>query len=166
MSWSEAQRQCRLLGEDTNLASIRSKDDMDFIHMMLVDAYVRNNVTKTYIGLTLMENAYGGLQFVWSDGRPVSFTSWSVLENQPDGGNFEKCSLYNLERIHSIDNWHDVPCASAETDHFICMKPALFQTGMTFRFIDYNVDVDDVYVHCRIETLTVKVLKDFREDYN
>ncbi len=55
--------------------------------------------------------------------RTFSMASdWSL--RQPDGGLFEKCSIYQLDSIHSTNNWRDIPCASYETSQYICMVPA------------------------------------------
>ena len=50
ISWSEARRHCENTGQGSHLASIRSQADMDFVHKLLVDAFVQTNETKTYIG--------------------------------------------------------------------------------------------------------------------
>ena len=43
---------------------------------------------------------------------------------QPDGGALERCSQIILRDLHSTSHWHDVPCASKNSNQFICEKAA------------------------------------------
>ena len=39
---------------------------------------------------------------------------------QPDGGELEDCTMIQLDSLHSMNQWHDVPCSSDEVKQFIC----------------------------------------------
>ncbi|XP_072021058.1 uncharacterized protein [Amphiura filiformis] len=128
INWVHAEENC--MEYDAHLVSIRDRDDMEFIHSLIVDNLERHVSLplRTYIGLTLAHDEW---MHRWVDGRPLSYTDWispnseeEWMERQPDGGRLESCVLIDLTDVHSTNHWHDVPCISDnEANQYICMKP-------------------------------------------
>ncbi|XP_022107210.1 uncharacterized protein LOC110988203 [Acanthaster planci] len=131
--WTDAQRLCS--DENANLVSISDFAEMNFIHSLMTSSWLTNN-SNTYIGLRYHHLQ---LQHRWQDESPLSYADWFVpgpLEGgqissssfvvngapQPDGGALERCSQIILRNLHSTSHWHDVPCASKNSNQFICEK--------------------------------------------
>lgn len=91
VSWSEAHKQC--MEQYTNLATFRSKNDLD-----VVDA-VLGLTTVYWIGLQKAQNEN---VWTWSDGQEVTFTQWA--HGEPKGGGTEDCAIIKA------GYWYDVLC--------------------------------------------------------
>ncbi|XP_071479554.1 uncharacterized protein [Diadema antillarum] len=130
VTWNEAE----LLSQDDeggHLVSIRDNDEMTFLHYMISTQW-QSSATRTYIGLG-HRNLRG--VFRWNDGTPMSYTDWFLSnngaygsDNQPDGGTLEACTMLVFDAATATDLstalWHDVACASPETNQFVCEIPA------------------------------------------
>ncbi|XP_063962020.1 uncharacterized protein LOC129270546 [Lytechinus pictus] len=122
--WNDASKICRDKG--ASLVSIKTANEMSFIHYMLTSSWFTGNNMKTYIGLT--DNAEEG-RFRWEDGGPLSYADWYIADRtdeatQPNGHEQEDCTMIKLEDLQSSANWHDISCASREASQFICDQPA------------------------------------------
>ena len=65
------------------------------------------------------------LDWRWDTGQPMTFTSWSPLATQPgirqpDGGKSEECAMIRLDSLHTLNTWHDIPCAFNEVRQYLC----------------------------------------------
>ncbi|XP_041482732.1 uncharacterized protein LOC121429653 isoform X2 [Lytechinus variegatus] len=125
LTWNEAELVCQeSLGG--HLVSIRDEDEMIFLHYMISSQWEATE-TETYIGLGRRDER--GI-FHWTDGTPMSYTDWyspppgTGGAKQPDGGLLEACTMFVFDSATSTDLstnlWHDVACASPETEQFIC----------------------------------------------
>ncbi|KAJ8030095.1 Macrophage mannose receptor 1 [Holothuria leucospilota] len=96
--------------EHTNLASIHSKEENDFI-----SRFVDQGIYSIWIGL---KNDNGG-GFAWTDGSPVEFVHWD--DNEPsgsdEGGNAEECVEMFTGGGH-IGKWNDLGCLTERP--FVC----------------------------------------------
>ncbi|XP_071809338.1 uncharacterized protein [Asterias amurensis] len=127
--WSDAEGECKV--ENGHLVSIMKIDEAEFIHVMLTTIWHRGNLS-TYIGLTGRTSE--GV-FRWSDGRPMSYTDWSIPFTeerderfeyyQPNGGILEECTNIEMDDVRTTATWHDVACASLEARQYICKMNAL-----------------------------------------
>ncbi|XP_071496666.1 uncharacterized protein [Diadema antillarum] len=130
VTWNEAELLCQD-DEGGHLVSIRDNDEMTFLHYMISTQW-QSSATHTYIGLG-HRNLRG--VFRWNDGTPMSYTDWFLSnngaygsDNQPDGGTLEACTMLVFDAATATDLstalWHDVACASPETNQFVCEIPA------------------------------------------
>ncbi|KAJ8026620.1 hypothetical protein HOLleu_31509 [Holothuria leucospilota] len=125
ITWTEAESLCAKTSDNSSLASIKNKGDMNFLHNILVNETSESEVY--YIGLYLrsLSNSY-----FWVDGSPFSYSDWFVRENiyleiQPDGGGAEACAAIDIRSIVVTNNWFDIPCAARTTNRFICSRAAI-----------------------------------------
>ncbi|XP_033635439.1 uncharacterized protein LOC117296560 [Asterias rubens] len=139
--WTDAQRLCTI--EGAHLVSINDFAEMNFIHRLMTSEWL-TNTSSTYIGLTYDTKHQ---QHRWVDGSPLSYADWFVprttgqlprmmapsftMAPQPDGGALERCSQIILRDLHSTSHWHDVPCASTNSNQFICEKVAISRGDTT-----------------------------------
>ncbi|XP_071479555.1 uncharacterized protein [Diadema antillarum] len=81
--------------------------------------------------------------FVWNDDSPMTYTDWFVDESgvqgtQPNGGILEACTMLVFDPATATDLstalWHDVACASPESNQFICERPAEIDSRVAERF--------------------------------
>ncbi|KAG1705819.1 G-protein coupled receptor GRL101 [Nymphon striatum] len=107
LKWYDAEANCNEKHQFSHLLSILDKNEMDVIQYLLTTVW-NVSVENIYIGLT--DEAKEGI-YRWSDGNPMSYADWSVDKSQPDGGQFEDCSVLHLDSFHSTDHWYDIPCS-------------------------------------------------------
>lgn len=68
---------CRNITSDTDMISIHSIDENDFI---------RDNFGATILGLHISGGVWSPTNFVWSDGSSLDYTNWDSGTSQPDDG--------------------------------------------------------------------------------
>ncbi|XP_078600334.1 uncharacterized protein LOC144875296 isoform X2 [Branchiostoma floridae x Branchiostoma japonicum] len=126
LSWVEADVKCREYG--ANLTSIAHLQEMEFLHVLLVTNVVVKRIAdpKLFIGL---HDAIRNRTFVWTDGSPVTFTDWSLMDlrtgfPQPDGAKLNYCVAIVMKNVWGTDQWYDVPCDQQDTRSFICKQKA------------------------------------------
>ncbi|KAJ8026624.1 Sortilin-related receptor [Holothuria leucospilota] len=124
LRWTEALLSCLNETESSNLASIRNKAEMNFIHSLILNG--NHNPTTFYIGLFRDPEMD---DYRWTDGSPLSYTDWysrryDYLNMQPEGSRTEACTAIQMKSFRATDNWFEIPCAERTTDSFICSKPA------------------------------------------
>ncbi|XP_063961299.1 uncharacterized protein LOC129269692 [Lytechinus pictus] len=122
--WNDASKMCR--DNDAFLVSIKTANEMSFIHYMLTSSWFTGNNANTYIGLT--DSAEEG-HFRWEDRGPLSYADWFLADSsdevsQPNGHEQEDCTMIKLQNLQSSANWHDIACASREASQFICHRHA------------------------------------------
>ncbi|XP_072178152.1 uncharacterized protein [Diadema setosum] len=129
--WTDANRMCR--DEGAHLVSIANEDEMRFVHILLTSTWFRDNL-RTFIGLTYEREKR---LHRWVDDSPLSYADWFIPDRnsdwglrQPNGGDLEECALINLHNLHSMSQWHDVPCASKSAMQLVCEKAAHTATGL------------------------------------
>lgn len=95
--WRAARDACRARGAGWDLVKIESRAENDFVASLILSD------NGTWIGANdrppAAENA-----FVWADGQPATFTSWS--EGEPNNTDDEDCA----EMYPSVGNWNDANC--------------------------------------------------------
>ncbi|CAH1233194.1 BCAN [Branchiostoma lanceolatum] len=74
-------------------------------------------------------DVYRNRTFVWTDGIPVTFTDWSLMDlrtgfPQPDGAKINYCVAIVMKNVWGTDQWYDVPCDEQDTRSFICKRKA------------------------------------------
>ncbi|XP_035692038.1 C-type lectin domain family 4 member G-like isoform X1 [Branchiostoma floridae] len=126
LSWVEADVKCREYG--ANLTSIAHLQEMEFLHVLLVTNVVVKRIAdpKLFIGL---HDVIRNRTFVWTDGSPVTFTDWSLMDlrtgfPQPDGAKLNYCVAIVMKNVWGTDQWYDVPCDQQDTRSFICKQKA------------------------------------------
>ncbi|XP_072043678.1 uncharacterized protein [Amphiura filiformis] len=139
--WTTAERDCETYG--AHLVSIRDKTDMDFVQSLLIENDAWKNSTFIYIGLSKTE---GNAGLTWMDGRAATYTDWAVdrrywNDRQPDGGSLEACTMIDLTKLHSTNNWHDIPCASRVASKFVCMVPSRLYATKTIEDVDTDPSI-------------------------
>ncbi|NXS55163.1 MRC1 protein, partial [Brachypteracias leptosomus] len=134
--WYTARRNCLSLGGD--LASIHNEHVQAFLTYHLKDVS-----TDPWIGLN---DILSELNFVWSDGSPVSYTNWApdspkLVEpvlfpslHPEDGHNLQQFDCVSLKRGHADDTgkWNNEECY--KSTGYICQKnsdPELFKSSAT-----------------------------------
>lgn len=100
MSWTAARDRCLLYGAD--LISIHSLSEQSFVAN---DAKQRS-YAQLWLGLN-DRNTEGG--YTWSDGSPVSFTSWNLHEPNDQLGLYDCVEMYTSK---ATDNWNDEGCGN------------------------------------------------------
>ena len=92
------------------------------------------SITSAYILLLGLNDREKEGVWRWTDGSPLTYTSWSQQDiygqtiQQPDGSSVEDCTLISLNNLYSINSWQDVPCAFNEVQQFICERIGSGQT--------------------------------------
>ncbi|XP_053186721.1 macrophage mannose receptor 1-like [Scomber japonicus] len=126
-TWDGARKQCRKMGG--NLASILSRHVQLFLTTQMTGA----PTTDLWIGLHKM-NHYA---FVWTDGRPMRYTHWTLLEyGYPSIHDYygetdfyhggyeyykpEDCALMNTEPEFGIGKWRPRFCN--DTNGYVCLR--------------------------------------------
>ncbi|XP_037076265.1 snaclec coagulation factor IX/factor X-binding protein subunit A-like [Pollicipes pollicipes] len=80
LRWTKAKEACETLHTGSQLASILSAEENQFVRAMV---QAHNDSTRfVNIGLHY-EPTWRAYEFRWLDGSPLNFTNW--LENRPDG---------------------------------------------------------------------------------
>ncbi|XP_030005898.1 macrophage mannose receptor 1 [Sphaeramia orbicularis] len=108
-TWSEAKAFC---------------DQQDSFMLHIGDIYEQSHFTVTlsgktglwWIGLRARGGATGGVDYIWDNGAPLTFTHWD--RNQPDNGD-GTCVAMTTGQIGGF--WDDKQCS--EKFSFICEKP-------------------------------------------
>ncbi|XP_063960931.1 G-protein coupled receptor GRL101-like [Lytechinus pictus] len=147
VTWHEAEEACKDKGEGSHLVSIKGTGGMDFVHHKLTSGWLlEEEYNWVYIGLKRIDDEG---KFRWSDGSPMSFTSWyrsfvfstsNEVHSQPDGSELEECTMIIMTRVNSVAQWHDVTCSRPSTRHYICKQPAVNNvTGEVFHTDNYTV---------------------------
>ncbi|XP_053309219.1 C-type mannose receptor 2 isoform X2 [Spea bombifrons] len=110
-TWQEAKKACVRL--DGNLASIHRLLELEF-----VTKQVKQDVEELWIGLNDLKHQ---MNFEWSDGSSVTFTSWHPFEPNNFRDSMEDCVT-----IWGPDGkWNDSPCN--QTLPSICKKPGVYK---------------------------------------
>ncbi|XP_070539486.1 uncharacterized protein [Ptychodera flava] len=139
LTWTEAEGRCADAADSGHLVSIKNQLEMYFVHLMLASLWYTNE-TDTYIGL---HDRRPGTYF-WTDGSPLSYADWKTMSvdgkliRQPNGGEYETCTIIGLDTIHSTDNWHDIACGTDQVKQYICKSKALgnySEEGITGEFL-------------------------------
>ena len=108
-NWTDARKIC--LNSNSDLASIASRDENDFVLSLLKDY----NVTQlVWIGLKQNETD----QFVWSDGSKVTYPSEAVSSSGQFGAS-PYCGLMNASQ--SVE-WKIASCSLSQVKYAICKR--------------------------------------------
>lgn len=113
-NWYRSRDFCRSMG--TDLISIHSRDEMDFI----ISHYLKVS-NRYWIGLNRIARDN---QFVWSDGTKVNYLNWDKKEPN-DLNNNEKC-VQVWEK--GPGTWNDNNCYMS--NYFICKYKMSLECGM------------------------------------
>ncbi|XP_041461945.1 uncharacterized protein LOC121413255 isoform X2 [Lytechinus variegatus] len=130
--WTDANRMCQ--DEGAHLVSIGDIEEMQFVHVLLTSIWFAENL-RTFIGLTYQSNKR---IHRWVDDTPLSYADWYIPDRnsdwglrQPNGGDLEQCALIDLFNLHSMSQWHDIPCASKSAMQMVCEKPLTKSSDIT-----------------------------------
>ncbi|XP_042362729.1 lactose-binding lectin l-2-like [Plectropomus leopardus] len=107
MTWADAELHC--VSEGTNLVSIHSLDEHNFVKALI--KHFDSAQGWTWIGLS---DIHKEGRWMWSDGSAVNFTLWGAGQPDNAGGN-EHCGHKN---IGSELKWNDHQCS--QTFPFVC----------------------------------------------
>ncbi|XP_068118077.1 C-type mannose receptor 2 isoform X2 [Hyperolius riggenbachi] len=114
-SWQDAKKTC--VRNEGNLASIHALLELEFITKQ-----IKQDVEELWIGLNDIKHQ---MNFEWSDGSVVTFTSWHPFEPNNFRDSMEDCvTIWGPE-----GKWNDSPCN--QTLPSICKKPGLVTQGTT-----------------------------------
>ncbi|XP_017289099.1 ladderlectin-like [Kryptolebias marmoratus] len=100
LPWAQAERNC--LSMRGNLASVHSPVEYQAVQKIMF--WATHRVERAWIGGS---NAAQNNVWLWSDGRPMTYTNW--CRGEPNNhGRIEHC----LEMNHPGNNcWNDLSCA-------------------------------------------------------
>ncbi|KAM9750926.1 galactose-specific lectin nattectin-like [Menidia menidia] len=107
-TWIDAENHCLSIGG--NLASIHSAEENNFLSDLILRVTGGRHVT--WIGGS---DAVGEKHWLWSDGSPAEYFTWSDKEPNNKGGN-EHC----IEMNYAGPFWNDQECEDSR--QFICAK--------------------------------------------
>lgn len=114
-SWQEAKKTC--VRNEGNLVSVHSLLELEF-----VTKQIKQDVEELWIGLNDIKHQ---MNFEWSDGTVVTFTSWHPFEPNNFRDSMEDCvTIWGPE-----GKWNDSPCN--QTLPSICKKPGQATQGTT-----------------------------------
>ncbi|XP_069808937.1 C-type mannose receptor 2 isoform X1 [Dendropsophus ebraccatus] len=114
-NWQEARKTC--VRSEGNLVSIHSLLELEF-----VTKQIKQDVEELWIGLNDIKHQ---MNFEWSDGSSVTFTSWHPFEPNNFRDSMEDCvTIWGPE-----GKWNDSPCN--QTLPSICKKPGQTTQGTT-----------------------------------
>ncbi|OCT62260.1 C-type mannose receptor 2 isoform X2 [Xenopus laevis] len=106
-TWQEARKAC--VRVEANLVSIHSMLELEF-----VSKQIKQDMEELWIGLNDLKHQ---MNFEWSDGSSVTFTSWHPFEPNNFRDSSEDCvTIWGAE-----GRWNDSPCN--QTLPSICKKP-------------------------------------------
>ncbi|KAJ8027087.1 hypothetical protein HOLleu_32124 [Holothuria leucospilota] len=116
ISWIEASAACRHCGNGSYLATIRSQRDMDFLQQLILQE--GEPLRSTYIGLIWDDEKE---RHKWTDGDPLSFSSWRVSRS------------FSSNRIFWCSKWQSllVTMEVAFIQHFIVISFPIVKTAVT-----------------------------------
>ncbi|KAM3922534.1 C-type mannose receptor 2 isoform 1-T1 [Leptodactylus fuscus] len=110
-SWQEARKTC--VRSEGNLVSIHNLLELEFVAKQ-----IKQDVEELWIGLNDIKHQ---MNFEWSDGSAVTFTSWHPFEPNNFRDSMEDCvTIWGPE-----GKWNDSPCN--QTLPSICKKPGQSQ---------------------------------------
>ena len=128
LNWFEAKAQCE--GMDSHLVDFESKEEHEAVleEALKMEGIGGNNV-GLWIGMT--DSAEEGT-WVWTSGKPVTYTAWSSGEpNNDGGGEAENCAwmyAYQPSGGRLPGQWNDGRCHSGGADSgAICKRAAVAQ---------------------------------------
>lgn len=157
ITWPEADRKC--IQQNGSLVSIASKQELEFVHFLVTSNINDISDKKMFIGLRkVYSEDKNELQFVWSDGNPLTFTAWYrddvIMDRQPNGVYNEKCTSINFFSIYSLNDWHDTACAYDKIRSYMCEVDISYTKENISRINWWNngsaiaVSADDVIFTC------------------
>ncbi|XP_077128976.1 secretory phospholipase A2 receptor isoform X2 [Ranitomeya variabilis] len=114
LRWSEASAACRTDGGE--LMSVDSLADVEF----LVHLFDYENISEAWIGLSSKNR--DPVQFQWSDGSTVTFTTWQRHEPNISLEGSDLC----VSAQRTDGNWKVRPCSRKLIS--VCKKPSLSKT--------------------------------------
>ncbi|XP_078341994.1 uncharacterized protein LOC111105682 isoform X2 [Crassostrea virginica] len=123
ITWPEADRKCNQ--QNGSLVSIASKQELEYVHHLVTNSLDLIWDKQMFIGLrkVYLQNEKE-LQYMWSDGNPLTFTAWFrddvIKDRQPNGVYNEKCTSINFFSIYSMNDWHDTACAYDHIRSYMC----------------------------------------------
>lgn len=109
-----ARAECRRIHPDSDLPSIGSKKEQDFIINNLVDDGVGDNEGSVFIGATDAESKDTPI-WTWSDGRHWGYSNWHIGE--PNNNGAEHCAAMWEARGWQ---WNDVRCYRGPPAPLVC----------------------------------------------
>jgi len=128
LNWFEAEAQCE--GMDSHLVDFESKEEHEAVleEALKMEGIAGNNV-GLWIGMT--DSAEEGT-WVWTSGKPVTYTAWSSGEPNNDGGReAENCAwmyAYQPSGGRLPGQWNDGRCHSGGAySGAICKRAAVAQ---------------------------------------
>lgn len=113
LTWEDALKECA--NTDSNLASISSQQDQDFITSLIKENY--GLVYEQYWGMWIgLNDITSEKSFVWSDGSPVAYFNWNAGEPNDDKDD-EDCGMVWPKMGFQ---WNDSSCGNRKPA--ICKK--------------------------------------------
>ncbi|XP_068726517.1 macrophage mannose receptor 1-like [Montipora capricornis] len=109
-TWTAARDACRAFGQNSDLVSIQSLAENNFVADIVVNGSAA--AFAVWIGLSDRGVLYG---HTWSDKSPLKFTRWTP--QQPDSHHGQQPCV----EMYSTGEWGDTGCYSIKT--FICKMP-------------------------------------------
>ncbi|XP_076342287.1 macrophage mannose receptor 1-like isoform X2 [Tachypleus tridentatus] len=109
LSWREALKTCRSMGENHDLASIHSTGEQ-----MFLTALLGRYRSSAWIGLSKLQGSFNN--FGWSDNSKFDFQAWGPGE--PSGFS-EKC-VTMMSTKRATGQWEDIVCEKKQS--YICQR--------------------------------------------
>jgi len=109
LSWNESVAECKKLDERSDLPSVGSQLEQDYIAQYPKDGYY------IFLGATDKDNEG---QWKWTDGRPWTYTKWASGEPNNAFGGTEDCAY--MRRSEMKNEWIDIRCFQSY-DNFLLM---------------------------------------------
>jgi hypothetical protein len=111
VSWDQAERDCRELGEDWNLVAINTDEQQKLISTVAGQPIL--NQSRRDVPLGLSRSNGGTDKFTWSDNSAMTFGNWDSTE--PTAA---QCSAMNL----LTGRWYSRDCTTRVFDAVICQN--------------------------------------------
>ncbi|XP_071824781.1 macrophage mannose receptor 1-like isoform X2 [Apostichopus japonicus] len=118
-SWQSARDQCRSLAAGSELASIHTLPENEYVAALVTETGSENFLTNFWIGLSDLRLSQ---TFEWVDASEVLFTNWNDNEPNNFGTSGEDCV-----EIEGGGGWNDERCSASFPS--ICKMPKMILEG-------------------------------------